>query len=130
MEMTLAHRGAIWLPPFALMALIFVLSSQPDLNSGLGTADLVGRKIVHFLEYALLAFLWWRALRTRVRSGRAALAALLLASIYAATDEWHQSYVHGRHATPVDWAIDTAGAGLAAWRLRSHSGSALPRVAR
>jgi VanZ family protein len=121
MEMTLAQRLVLWLPPFALMALIFVLSAQPDLSSGLGTADLVGRKIIHFLEYALLALLWWRALRTRIPARRAALVAFVLASLYAATDEWHQSFVHGRHATPVDWAIDSAGAGTAAWRLRSRS---------
>jgi VanZ family protein len=123
MEMTLAHRGALWLPPLALMAVIFALSAQPDLNSGLGAADLVGRKIIHFLEYALLAFLWWRALGTHTSPRRAALGALVVASIYAATDEWHQSFVHGRHASPVDWAIDTAGAGAAAWRLRSRSPS-------
>jgi VanZ like family len=121
MEMTSAQRSALWLPPLALMALIFALSAQPDLSSGLGVADLVGRKVVHFLEYALLAFLWWRALRTRIRGRHAALAAFLLASLYAATDEWHQSFVAGRHATPVDWAIDTAGAGAAAWHLRSRS---------
>jgi VanZ family protein len=122
MEMTLADRGALWLPPLALMAVIFALSAQPHLSSGLGLADLVGRKLVHFLEYALLVFLWWRPLRTRISSRRAALAALLIASAYAATDEWHQSFVAGRHGTPVDWVIDSAGAGLAAWRLDSQSG--------
>ena len=120
MEMTLAHRSALWLPPLALMALIFALSAQPDLNSGLGVADLVGRKLVHFLEYALLAFLWWRPARTRLSSRGAALTALALASLYAASDEWHQSFVEGRHATPLDWAIDSAGAAVAAWRLGSR----------
>jgi VanZ family protein len=122
MEMTPADRGALWLPPLALMALIFVLSAQPHLSSGLGLADLVGRKLVHFLQYALLAFLWWRPLRTRISSRRAVLSALLIASAYAATDEWHQSFVEGRHGTPVDWMIDSAGAGLAAWRLGVRSG--------
>ena len=46
--------------------------------------------------------------------------ALLLASAYAVTDEFHQTFVPGRHGTPVDWAIDTAGAllGLALLRRR------------
>src|SRR4051812_49969416 len=48
-------------PPVALMALIFFFSAQPDLNSGLGVWDLIGRKIVHASEYALLFCLWWRA---------------------------------------------------------------------
>jgi VanZ family protein len=50
---------------------------------------------------------------------RAILLAFLISSAYAATDELHQSFVEGRHGTPVDWAIDTAGAGLAALRLRA-----------
>ncbi|HLM50142.1 MAG TPA: VanZ family protein, partial [Solirubrobacteraceae bacterium] len=37
---------------------------------------------------------------------------------YAITDEWHQSFVLGRSASPVDVAIDAAGVALAwlAWR--------------
>lgn len=111
---------ALWLPPVALMALIFALSAQPDLNSGLGLADTILRKLVHALEYALLTALWWRPLRTRTTPGRAALAAFLIASAYAASDEYHQSFVQGRSASPLDWAIDSAGAGLAAlWLARS-----------
>ena len=33
---------------------------------------------------------------------------------YAATDEWHQTFVEGRHGTPVDWLIDAAGVAIAA----------------
>jgi VanZ family protein len=102
------------------MGVIFFFSAQPSLDSGLGVADLVGRKLVHFAEYALLCFLWWRAFATVTGPGRAALAAFLLASGYAATDELHQAMVEGRTGTPVDWAIDTAGAGLAALRLRTR----------
>jgi VanZ family protein len=103
-----------WAPPIALMVLIFVLSAQPDLSTGLGVWDLIGRKIVHMSEYALLCVLWWRALRT-VATDRAALAAALLASVaYAATDELHQTFVHGRHGTPVDVGIDAVGMTVAA----------------
>ena len=71
------NRGAgLWLPPFALMALIFFFSAQPDLSSGLGTLDLVLRKVVHFAEYGLLCFLLWRPLRTVLSPGRAILLAL------------------------------------------------------
>ncbi len=107
-----------WLSPLVLMVLIFVLSAQPSLNSGLGLVDLIGRKIVHFSEFALLAFLWWRALRTRMSMRAATLAAFAIASAYAATDELHQTFVHGRHGNPVDWAIDSAGAATAMWRVR------------
>jgi VanZ family protein len=103
-----------WAPPIALMVLIFALSAQPDLSTGLGVWDLIGRKIVHMSEYALLCFLWWRALRS-VAADRAALAAALLASLaYAATDEFHQTFVHGRHGTPVDVGIDAVGMTVAA----------------
>jgi VanZ family protein len=109
-----------WLPPLLLMGVIFFLSAQPSLDSGLGAVDLVGRKVLHFAEYALLCFLWWRAFATVTDSGRAALAAFLVTSGYAATDEVHQAFVEGRTGTPVDWAIDSVGAALVALRLRGR----------
>jgi VanZ family protein len=114
MQMALLRRPDLWLPPLVLMGLIWVFSAQPSLDSGLGWIDTVGRKLIHFGEYALLSFLWWRLLRTSMPDKRAALAALLLSSLYAATDEVHQAFVDGRHGTPIDWAIDTAGAAAAA----------------
>lgn len=96
------------LPPLALMAAIFYLSAQPDLNSGLGIWDTIGRKIVHMAEYGLLWFLWWRALGYRRPA-----AAVAITLLYAASDELHQSFVDGRHGSPWDWAIDAAGVGLA-----------------
>jgi VanZ family protein len=109
-----------WLPPLLLMGVIFLLSAQPSLDSGLGVVDLVGRKLLHFAEYALLCFLWWRAFATVSDPGRAALAAFLAASAYAATDELHQAFVEGRTGSPIDWAIDSAGAALAALWLRGR----------
>ena len=115
------HRSSVtaiaWIPPLALMAVIFFFSAQPNLNSGLGTLDTIGRKVVHFAEYALLTLLWWRPLARHMGARRAALFALLVASTYAAADEYHQEFVEGRSGSPVDWAIDTAGATAAAVRL-------------
>ena len=121
MTMALLRRADPWLPPLVLMVVIFAFSAQPSLDSGFGLADQIGRKLVHFAEYALLTFLWWRALRTRMDGRRAALFAFALSSAYAITDEFHQTFVQGRHGNPVDWAIDSAGAGLAALRLRLAS---------
>jgi VanZ family protein len=112
-------RLDLWLPPLLLMGVIFFLSAQPSLDSGLGVIDTIGRKLIHFAEYALLCFLWWRALVTVTSPGRAALFAFLLASGYAASDEYHQTFVEGRHGSPIDWGIDSAGAALAALRLRT-----------
>ena len=117
MRMSLNRGAGLWLPPLALMALIYFFSAQPDLSSGLGVVDLVLRKVAHFAEYALLCFLLWRAFRTVTSPGRAILIALLVASAYSATDEWHQTFVEGRHGTPVDWLIDSSGAALVAARL-------------
>jgi hypothetical protein len=112
-------RLDLWLPPVVLMGVIFAASAQPSLDSGLGVIDLIGRKLIHFAEYALLCFLCWRPLATVTTPRRAALYAFLIASGYALTDEFHQSFVEGRHGTPVDWLIDSAGAAAAALRLRT-----------
>ncbi len=96
-------------PPLALMALIFFLSAQSDLSTGLGLWDLIGRKIVHATEYGVLFGLWWRAL-----GYRNPVAAAAITVGYAATDELHQTFVHGRHGTPVDVLIDAAGVAIAA----------------
>jgi hypothetical protein len=95
-------------PPLALMALIFFFSAQSDLSTGLGTWDFIARKLVHMAEYALLWWLWWRAL------GRGSVwPAVAIAVAYAASDELHQHFVAGRHGTPVDVAIDAAGIAIA-----------------
>src|SRR3989442_8767211 len=82
-----------WAPPLALMVVIFVLSAQPDLSTGLGVWDLIGRKLVHMSEYGLLCLLWWRALRELVPGRRALLFAFALSTAYAGTDELHQTFV-------------------------------------
>jgi VanZ family protein len=100
----------LWLPVVAWAAVIFALSSIPHLSSGLGTWDYVLRKCAHVTEYAILGALLLRALGREVPAFLAAVA-------YAATDELHQHFVRGRHATPVDVVIDAAGVavGLLAW---------------
>jgi VanZ family protein len=75
------------------------------------------RKGAHMTEYAVLALLWWRALRGRAHavgwSGRAAAQVLLICILYAASDEFHQSFVKNRSASVVDVLIDGTGATLA-----------------
>jgi VanZ family protein len=97
-----------FVPPIALMGLIFFLSAQPNLSSGLGVWDTIGRKLVHMASFGLLWFLWQRALRTP-----AAYPAILIALAYAAFDEYHQTFVEGRHGSPVDVLIDAVGIALA-----------------
>ena len=96
-------------PPLAVMALIFALSATPDLSSGLGTWDFVLRKLAHVTIFALL----WLDARPRDATGAARSSPPPSPSLYAVSDELHQSFVEGRHGTPVDVAIDASGS---AWR--------------
>jgi VanZ family protein len=109
--MTRSRAVSLWLPVVAWAALIFVLSSIPHLSTGLGVWDLILRKLAHATEYGILGALLVRAL------GRPVPAALV-AIAYAASDELHQHFVNGRHATPLDVAIDAAGVllGIAIYR--------------
>jgi VanZ family protein len=102
-----------WLPVLVWAAVIFAFSSIPSLNSGLGGWDYVLRKCAHMTEYAILAILL-------VRATASYAWAFPLAVAYAATDELHQHFVRGRHASPLDVAIDAVGAliGLAVWRTK------------
>lgn len=102
------RRAARFAPPLVLMGLIFFFSAQPDLNSGLGAWDTIGRKLIHMGTFGLLWLLWWRALG----SGHPG-PAIAITLLYAAGDEYHQTFTEGRHGTPVDVAIDAAGVGLA-----------------
>ncbi len=82
--------------------MIFAFSSVAHLGTGLGTWDLVLRKLAHFAEFAVLGALLMRAV------DRLWLA-VVVGSLYAMTDELHQAFVDGRVASPLDWTIDTAG---------------------
>ena len=99
-----------WAPIVLWAAVIFAFSSIPSLSSGLGTWDLILRKIAHLSEYAILSALLLRAIQ------RPAVA-ILAGALYAVTDEVHQHFVRGRHAAWYDVLIDTVGVaiGVLAW---------------
>ncbi|MCG2721837.1 MAG: VanZ family protein [Thermodesulfovibrionales bacterium] len=69
------------------------------------------RKIAHFLEYAFLVFLLFRAFRAEQKGWRTgwALGAGIIALGYAALDEFLQSMIAARTGSPYDWLIDCAG---------------------
>lgn len=87
------------LSPAAIQGFIFVL-----------------RKCAHLTEYAILAVLILRGLRSaglnreRAWSWRLARLAMCLAALYAATDELHQAFVPSRTGSAIDVLIDGAGA--------------------
>ncbi|MGH2950506.1 MAG: VanZ family protein [Solirubrobacterales bacterium] len=102
--------------PLALMGLIFYLSAQSDPGADIGT---VGRILAHFGEYALLASLWAWALAPAL-GRRAIVAAAAIAFLYALSDEWHQSFVAGRDADPLDVVIDGVGIAVVSLALRAR----------
>jgi VanZ family protein len=109
-----------WAPIVLWAAVIFAFSAVPSLSSGLGTWDLLVRKIAHLSEYAILGALLVRAIQ------RPAVA-ILAGGLYAVSDELHQHFVRGRHAVWYDVLIDTVGVtiGVLAWsRVRASGGRA------
>ena len=106
-------RAARFVPALALMALIWFLSDQPDLGTGLSW-DALLRKLAHMAVFGTLMLLWWWP------AGPVAAVAITFA--WAVLDEVHQTWVPGRHGAISDVAIDALGMGLAAalavWWLR------------
>jgi VanZ family protein len=136
----------LWLPVIIWMSVIFTASTErgsmsqssrilgpllhwllPNLSEDEKFRIIFGlRKMAHLTEYAILALLLWRARRGDKRAPghpwtwTTATEALWIASFYASTDEFHQTFVPSREGCIRDVCIDTAGAaaGLAAlWLL-------------
>ena len=106
------------------MALIFLFSAQAS-SGGHDLFEYLTRKLGHVIEYTALTYLWWRAfLGLGVgRDVRAALApAVAIALVYAASDEFHQTFVRGRHGRPVDVLIDAIGMAIVAFAVTKAYG--------
>jgi VanZ family protein len=108
-----------WAPAVLVMAVIFALSSTSSRElPNFGFWDTLVKKGGHFFGYAILASAYLYALSNRgSRPGvRIFLLAFALAILYAVSDEYHQSFVPGRHPSWVDaFVIDGSGAALALW---------------
>lgn len=130
-------KAMIWLPSLLWMGLIFLMSAAPgDLSSKQSgfilrlilalferifpsgvpfspdTLHLLIRKAAHMAEYAVLMLLNLRALRLS-GSKRPAAGAFLMTVLYAAADEYHQSFVASRGPSVLDVIIDASGAMIA-----------------
>jgi len=72
------------------------------------------RKCAHVTEYAVLALLLWRALRSipilRAKMLMVFVAVVLGCALFAATDEFHQTFVKSRTPSVRDVFLDVGGA--------------------
>ena len=83
------------------------------LSQNLGLVNGLLRKTAHLTEYAVLATFLYNSLKPAgdpFWSRKAAFWALLGSGGYSLTDEFHQVFVPGRHASLFDCALDTTGA--------------------
>jgi VanZ family protein len=104
---------AAWLPAIVIAAIIFTLSAQANLRVTEGDLDLVLRKLAHMVVFGLLAAACLRGLTFHGVAGRVAIvAAAGMATAYAISDEFHQTFVTGRSGSPIDVAIDMVGIGI------------------
>lgn len=109
---------------------------KPDItDESIQTVQSFVRKTGHVTEFAILAILVSRALRSGAKNAparwnwRVATLAFVITALYAVSDEIHQAFVPTRQGSPLDVLIDSCGAaaGLALmwlWERRNRSGKA------
>jgi len=103
-------RFVVWGKVIFYCGVIFLLSHQSNLTipSVVPNID----KLAHLSEYAFLGWLCaqaWRFERPYWLARAVICFSLVFASIYGATDEWHQSYIPGRYSDGWDWLADMCG---------------------
>ena len=120
------------------LVLIFLFSSSlfsADNTEKILVFDLLNyvvRKGSHMVEYAILVYLWFRSLCVvRERFARSVVLSVTLSVLYAASDEWHQSFVPSRDGTVTDVIWDASGAVLMAiflWYIYQRGTGAVKRT--
>lgn len=96
------------------MLVIFWFSAQPGSTlPAFDWADQIIKKGGHMISYGLLGLSYWRAFDFR---DERRWVAWFLAILYALTDEYHQSFVAGRHPALRDVLLfDNLGGLLSLW---------------
>jgi len=96
-----------WVLVVVWMGVVFWFSAQPKAALDFGQPEFLS-KAAHVAEYAILGWLVQRARGDK----RAWWQSWLIAILYAATDEFHQSFSPGRTPRVTDVMIDAVGAGI------------------
>ncbi|MBU4310735.1 VanZ family protein [bacterium] len=96
-----------WVPVILYAGLIFTLSSfpLPPPKVEIPFID----KFIHLIEYGILGFLFYRALRVSKLAKRVFILAIIFSILYALSDEIHQYFVPGRNCDLWDLAADSLG---------------------
>lgn len=98
-----------WLPVFIYAIAIFIISSI-EFKGVPGPFD-VSDKLIHTIEFFILAFLCLRAFNThKVLSRRPYYFAVMFTILYGALDELHQFFVPGRVLDFYDLVFNSVGA--------------------
>jgi VanZ family protein len=98
----------VWGPALVWMAVTFYISHQSAVSIPMGAPDYVA----HGVSYAGLGVMLMRGLaggRLSAMTWRLVLLATLLGGLYGVSDEFHQSFIPGRHASLSDIVADTVG---------------------
>jgi hypothetical protein len=113
-----------FLPAILMMLAIFLFSAGSAFELSEKLLQTVINKGAHMIGYGLLALAFWRMFE--FKEDRFWLA-WLLAVLYALTDEYHQSFVPGRHPSLFDALFfDALGALIALWLFSSYLKSKRP----
>ena len=100
--------SALLSEPITKLLIRFADDSSTEAESALfSRVDIGVRKTAHFMEYAILGGLL--VLLFRIRRVRLIWLPWLIGTLYAVTDEWHQSFSPGRSCDPKDVLIDACG---------------------
>ena len=110
------HFMRYWVPVILYAGLIFTISSfpLPPPKVEIPFID----KFIHLVEYGILGFLFYRALRVSKLASRVFFLAIIFSILYALSDEVHQLFVPGRKFDLWDLAADSLGIILVALYLR------------
>ena len=114
MKAKTVRKLSLWLPPILWALLIFHFSSGTvPVASTVAWQDFAVKKTGHLLLFGFLAILVYRGLRGEgLERKKAAILAILIATTYGMTDEFHQMFTQGREARVRDVFIDAGGASI------------------
>jgi VanZ family protein len=125
-----------WLPPILWMAMMFGFSTEAFSADNTGsrllwllqhlypaitvsqyeTIHFLIRKMAHFIGYAFLTLLWWRAWRAaspQKWQGEWAWRSFAIIAVWALLDEWHQTFTANRTGSIYDSLLDMSGGAAA-----------------